>query len=115
MLWRRCPVGYCRDETDTSQEVSGLIIPGGNPAEILDPTEHAFDDIALAVSGLIQREGLLAPGGARHNSPRPPLFKHEPEAVRVVALVRDQEISRGEGRKKLQCDGDVGDVARREK
>src|SRR6202035_174786 len=46
---------------DASEEVAGeLVIAGGDPAKILEPTEHPLDQIALAVGARVVGEQRLA-------------------------------------------------------
>jgi hypothetical protein len=43
------------------ESIAKLVISGGDPAELLELVEEAFDKVALAVEGLSPAKALLAP------------------------------------------------------
>lgn len=71
------------------------IVAGGDSAVVLDPSEHAFDGIAVAIEDG-REAGLPAPVSLGWNVRRsPPAFDLASDRVAVVALVAIEDIGRG--------------------
>lgn len=86
------------DEFDGSEEAPGVfVVSGGDPPELFDPVEEAFDRIALAINPGGEGEGALAVGPDRDVGPGLVLLCQGPNVVAVIALVGQQ------GRAVAQC------------
>ena len=71
------------------------VVSGGDPAEVLDPSEHAFDGIAVAIEG--GREAVFpTPVGFGRNVRGCALaLDLAPDGFAVVALVAIENIGLG--------------------
>ena len=100
---------------DSRQEVSGeLVIAGGDATEVLEPGEHALDQVALAIGGLAVGD-RPAPAGSRWNDGPGALIGQEPaKTIGVVGLVGDQALDGSCRRNQGRRHRNVVDVAGRE-
>ena len=71
------------------------VVSDGNPAEVLDPSEHAFDGLAVAIEG--GREAAFpTPVGVGRNVRGSALaLDLATDGIAVVALVAIEDIGRG--------------------
>jgi hypothetical protein len=68
----------------------GLVVAGGDASKLLEKADHALDAIALGVSRLVQRAGLLAVGSPRNDRVGSLQIKLGAQVVAVVTLVGQQ-------------------------
>jgi hypothetical protein len=106
------PVGDGGDEAYCGEEVAGgLVVAGGDGAEVLDATEGPLDDVAQPVSLGVVRDGDLARRGAGDDRDGAALSEEAAQMVGVVAFVADQFAWRCDSRDQDGSSGNVGDVA----
>jgi len=89
------------------------IISGCDAPPVLQPAEHALDQIASAVGLAVERTGSLSPGARGDDRLDAAFSQQGAEGVGIVGLVTEQparRLDRGKDRRRY---GDVGCVARR--
>ena len=82
-------------EDDGGEEVSGeLVVASGDATKVLESSEHALDEVTLAIGDdVMGDQGLTA--GDRRNYRLSSVFGDEPpEGIGIVGLVRDEPPQR---------------------
>jgi hypothetical protein len=103
------------DEGKGCDEVLGKsIVSGCNAPPVLQPAEHALDQIASAVSLAVERTGSFSAGARGDNRLDAAFSEQGAEGVGIVGLVSEQPARRLDRGKDRRCNGDVGCVARRQ-
>ena len=77
--------------------MSTAVVPGRDAPPILEPAEHAFDEIAVLVPFLVVFDRVLAPFPSGDAGFDVPAFKRGAEPVGVIAAIRDQEVGIRQG------------------
>ena len=72
------------------------VVAGGDAAPVLEPFEHAFDEVPLLVEFGVVRDGFLAAGAAGDAGCDPASGEGVAEAVAVIAPVADQDVGVGQ-------------------
>ena len=76
---------------NSSQEIPGeLVVSGGDPAEVLEPTEGVLDTVPLLVGFLVEAERLLAVGPVGNDRLGAATFQPLPQWCAVIGLVAEQ-------------------------
>ena len=97
---------------DSSKEVAGeLVIAGGDPTEIFEPAEAAFDDVSALVETLVEGMKDDAVGFVGDDGRCAALDNVGAQLVAVVSFVTDEGGHSWCERQNLRCDGDVGLLA----
>jgi hypothetical protein len=99
-------------EKNGGQVISGeLVVACGDAPEILEPGEHALDEISLAIGFSVMRNERFSPSAGRDDSFNAALLEDSSEAVGVVGLVGDQSFDWAGGRQQVFRHHDVMDIA----
>lgn len=85
------------DADGGDEGVGTSIVAGVYAPPVLEPSEHVFDLVPLAVEGLIVQDLYLAVGFGRNAGFDLALGQSLPEPVRVIPLVAEQDLGLGEG------------------
>jgi hypothetical protein len=112
---RSYPEGEDCCEGDGRYEVCGeLVVPGGNAAEILEPTEGVLDQVAVAIAGAVVADRAFAAGASGDHRHGAGLTNGSAQRIGVISLV-GQDIAGFAGTlEQPRSDGYVGDVPRRQ-
>src|SRR4029450_7895836 len=82
-----------RCDGDHRQVVAlALLVPGGDPAELLELVDRALHSVALAVSGLVEAALTGLVGLGRDHRPDPTPAQVAPQARVAVALVNGHRV-----------------------
>ena len=96
-----------------AEKVSGeFVVASCNPAEILESTEAAFDDIAASVGLFVEAMDSDAIGFVGNDGPGAAFDDLRPQVVAVVAFVREQRVHVRCERQNIGSGGDIGVLAR---
>lgn len=100
-------------QDDACEEVSGeLVVARCDAPEILEPGEHAFDEVALAVGFAIMGNERLSPGDRRDDGLDALLGEQASQSVGVIGLVGDQPFDWPGGGQQVGCHHDVVEITR---
>jgi hypothetical protein len=81
---------------DHCEEVFGqLVVAGGDPAEVLQLGEEAFDEVPLAVEPRAEVRFPASIGLGRDVGERPLLTKSGTDAISIIGLVGQYDCSSG--------------------
>ncbi len=99
--------------SDGGQEVDGEpVVSGCYALPVLEPAEHALDDIASAVRGSVEGINDVSRCPARDNGLDALPTEEVPQPIGVISLVCDQPFGWFEANEKWHGHGDVGDISR---
>lgn len=97
------PVGDGGDERDGGCEVAGeAVVAGRDAAEVLEPTEHALDGVARAVSACVEGMRVTAGGIVGNYDEGAGASGLFAQGARIVALVPQEHAAR---RRQAQIEG----------
>jgi hypothetical protein len=103
------------DDGDGGEEVPGeTVVACRDAAPVFHAAEHALDDVAPAVGPAVQWVRLAARAGGGNDDLGALGFQALSEMVRVIGLVGQQTVRRGDVIEQGGRDADVGDVAGRQ-
>ena len=101
-----------RCDVDESEEAfGGLVVAGGDAAEVLDPAEGILDEVAPAVALLIIVDGALAIAPAGDDRTGAILAQGLAQAVGIVAFVAKQVAHSACTFEQRRCGLHVADIA----
>ena len=78
--------------------MGAAVVAGGDAPPVLEATEHAFNAVAVLVQVGVVGNRFLAVGAPRDAGGDVPVPQGGPEPVTVVALIREEGLSRRERR-----------------
>lgn len=103
------------DQGDGGEIVDGeAIVSGRDALPVLEPAEHALNDVSASISPSVQRVDNVT--GSPSWNDWLDLSVDEPfsQPVGVVGFVRNEPLGRSHSLQKRERHGDVGDVAGRQ-
>jgi hypothetical protein len=104
------------DECDGCDEVDcEAVVSRRDAPPVLEPTEHALDDVAAAMGFSVERIDAVACGATRNDGLYAPPLEPVTQVIGVVGLVGDQSPFGRERFQERLRHGDVGDIARRQR
>src|SRR5579863_952678 len=99
-------------DVNSGEEVSGeFVISGGDPTEILEPAEAAFDDIAPSISLLVETMDSDAIGFVGNDGLCATLDDLRSQVVAVVTFVGEQSAHVRRERQDIGSSSDIGILA----
>ena len=101
-----CCEAYGRHEVD-----GVLIVARGDASEVLEASEHALDDVAMAVTLSIEGVGLVPVGPVGDDRLDASALQPSPPMIRVVCLVGEKVTGVGQAPGEHDGAGDVGGLA----
>ena len=102
-----------RDDDGGGEVGCELVIAGGDASPILEAAEHALDEVALAIGGLVERMMSLAGRVVRDDRNRATFEKKPTQTIAVVGGVGGQASAwRNSGDQGCR-DSNVAEMARR--
>jgi hypothetical protein len=108
------PPDHGGGEENASQVVSGeLVVTRGDAPEVLEPGEHALDQVSLAIGFPVMRNEGFSPGDGGNDGFNVALLEVGSQAVGVVGLVGDQSLDWASSGQQLLRHHDIMDIARR--
>ena len=103
------------NEAERGKEVSGeLVIARGDAAEVLEPSEATFDDVAALVGALVVPDALLAVGSARDDRLDFLVFEEGAKRIGIIAIVGREFLDAGDQADAFLRHDAIGGVARRQ-
>lgn len=100
----------CDDGCDGNGCHEGLnfaVVAGGQTSPVFEATEHAFDDVSLAIYSLVVGELDAAMAHRRDDGGGAALGEPFAQSVSIVSLVGDQFSGRCKGSDTLLGDGNI--------
>src|SRR3546814_838853 len=80
-----------------SSDLKGFVISSGDASLLFELSEHALDAVAVLVTAIVGMLWHLAVRAGRDDRQDAPGQQAFPEAITIIALVREQRLGCGDG------------------